>query len=82
MNTIIYHNDNYLPLIKPVAFNNNYLPLIKIFTVDNYYLSLMKIFTLNKNINDWRKLLNVNDISLTYDKTTKSYLVMVPPVNI
>ena len=46
--------------------SNNNLALIELSTVNNYYLPLLKLFT----------VLTVNDISLTWDKTIKSHLVV------
>ena len=53
-----------------------YLLLIEIFTINIDNIPLMKLFTFNKNINGLKNLLSVKDLSLTCEKTIKSYLIV------
>ena len=55
---------------------NYYLLLIEIFTINIDNIPLMKLFTFNKNINGLKNLLSVKDLSLTCEKTIKSYLIV------
>ena len=53
-----------------------YLLLIEIFTINIDNIPLMKLFTFNKIINGLKNLLSVKDLSLTCEKTIKSYLIV------
>ena len=77
---IVTVNTNYLTLIKICSVDNYYFRSVKIFIIFNYFEPLTKLFTVNKDISNRQNLLNINDISLTFDKKIKLNLEVYIPM--